>query len=489
MTVRVRMAPSPTGPFHVGGARTALFNWLFARRYGGRFILRIEDTDPERSSPVWVRSILEGLRWLGLDWDEGPEVGGDYGPYFQSQRLPLYREAAQRLLEEGKAYRCYCTPEELEAMRQEQRRRGIVAPKYDRRCRFLTEERRRRLEAEGRRPVLRLAMPEEGETAWNDLIRGPIVFQNQELQDVVLMKSDGLPTYNFAAVVDDSAMAITHVIRGEDHISNTPVQIRIAAALGYPSPAFAHLPLLLGKDRSKLSKRHMATELRAYAEEGYLPEAMFNFLALLGWAPGEGETQEIFRREELIRRFSLEGIHKAGAVFDLEKLEWMNGVYIRSLSPAELTERCLPYLRRAGLVGEEVGPQERAWLEKVISLEQERMKKLGEVVELTRFFFGEEVEIEPEAWEKWLSRPGTKGLLEELLHRLERLPCFDAASIEEAIRGLAAERGLGAGKVIHPTRVAVTGRMVGPGLFETMAVLGREKCLLRLQRTLERLKD
>jgi len=467
--------------FHVGSAHTALFNWLFARHHGGVFILRIEDTDRERSTPEAVKTILDGLRWLGLDWDEGPEVGGPYAPYFQSQRRARYQQAAQELLARGLAYRCYTTPEELEQMRAQQRARGIKSPKYDRRHRDLTPQQERAFQAEGRQPVVRFKTPLTGKTGFTDLIRGPIRVDNRELDDFVLLKANGDPTYNFAVVVDDMDMQITHVIRGEDHISNTPKQLLLWRAFGATPPQFAHLPLLLGPDRRKLSKRHGAVNLLDYAAQGYLPEAMFNFLALIGWSPGGGETQEIFRREELVARFRLDQVAKAGAVFDLRKLDAINAVYLRRLSVTELTELCLPYLRRAGLVDETLTPGEREWLEQVMALEQERLKRLEEIVDFTRFFFGEEVEIEERARRQWLTRPGTADLLATLHARLAALTSFTAADIEKVVRGLAEERGLSAAKVIHPTRVAVTGRTVGPGLFELMEVLGQERCSRRLQ--------
>jgi len=467
--------------FHVGSAHTALFNWLFARHHGGVFILRIEDTDRERSTPEAVKTILDGLRWLGLDWDEGPEVGGPHAPYFQSQRRARYQQAAQELLARGLAYRCYTTPEELEQMRAQQRARGIKSPKYDRRHRDLTPQQERAFQAEGRQPVVRFKTPLTGKTGFTDLIRGPIRVDNRELDDFVLLKANGDPTYNFAVVVDDMDMQITHVIRGEDHISNTPKQLLLWRAFGATPPQFAHLPLLLGPDRRKLSKRHGAVNLLDYAAQGYLPEAMFNFLALIGWSPGGGETQEIFRREELVARFRLDQVAKAGAVFDLRKLDAINAVYLRRLSVTELTELCLPYLRRAGLVDETLTPGEREWLEQVMALEQERLKRLEEIVDFTRFFFGEEVEIEERARRQWLTRPGTADLLATLHARLAALTSFTAADIEKVVRGLAEERGLSAAKVIHPTRVAVTGRTVGPGLFELMEVLGQERCSRRLQ--------
>lgn len=484
--LRVRMAPSPTGGFHVGNAHTALFNWLLARRQGGVFVLRIEDTDRSRSTPENVQRILQSLRWLGLDWDEGPEVGGNYGPYFQSERLDRYREVVELLLAQGAAYRCYCTPEEVDQQRAEQKARGLASPRYDRRCRTLTPDQEAAYVAQGRRPVVRFKVPLTGVTAWDDEIVGPTEYRNAELDDLVILKSDGYPSYNLAAVVDDHDMQISLVLRGADHISNTPKQLLIYQALNWEPPRFAHMPLLLGPDRTKLSSRHGAVNLMDYADQGYLPEAMFNFLALVGWSPGEGETREVFSRQELVNLFSLERVVRAPAVFDVAKLNAINGVYIRNLEVADLTERCLPYLRAAGLIGDTLSAEERRWLEQVIALEQDRLRRLDEVVEAISFFFGEGVEITPEAEQKWLASPESQKVLRGVLERLEGLETFSSEEIEGTLRNLAEELGVSAAKVIHPTRAAVTGRTRGPGLFELMALLGRERCCHRLKAVLER---
>ncbi len=468
--VRVRIAPSPTGYLHVGTARTALFNWLFARKEGGKFLLRIEDTDRERSKPEFERDIIEGLQWLGLDWDE-PIV-------YQSQRLELYRQEAQRLLEMGKAYPCFCPPEELERRRQEMLAKGIT-PKYDRRCRRLSPEERERLMKEGRPFVLRFAMPLEGEISFHDIIRGEIRFANRELDDFIVVKSDGFPTYNFACVVDDHAMGITHVIRGEDHISNTPRQLHLYAALGYEPPQFAHLPLLLGPDRSKLSKRHGAVSLSEYRRMGILPEAMVNFLALLGWYPRD--QREIKSREELIAEFDLREVKASGAIFDLEKLLWMNGHYIRQKPVDELARLLVPYFAEQGWLHDPPTDEEWRYLLQVTPLVQERMRTLQEAVELAEFFY-----CEPESYDEkaraQLSKDGVAELLSELSNRLDKLAEFSVERVEETVRQLAAERGIKAAEVIHPTRAAVTGRMEGPSLFHLMAVLGKERCVGRLRR-------
>ena len=484
--IRVRMAPAPTGMFHVGSARTALFNWLFARGCGGKFILRIEDTDLIRSTPEATSEIVQALRYLGLDWDEGPEVGGDYGPYLQSQRLDRYREQAERLLAQGAAYPCYCLPDELKQRRQEMQSRG-EEPKYDRKCRQLSESDRKQLEGEGRSPALRFAMPDSGATSFRDLIRGVVEFQNALLDDFVIMKSDGRPTYNFAVVVDDTDMAISHVIRGEDLLSSTPRQLLLCQALGISPPQFAHLPLLLGSDRAKLSKRHGATALTWYRDEGYLPEAMVNFLALLGWSPGE--DREIFSRQELIERFSLEGVGKSGSVFDLEKLQWMNGHYLRTCSLSRLTDLALPYLQKDGLMPQQISSELRQYAEQVIGLEQERAKVLSEIPGLTEFFFQEDFPYDPKAVKKRLATPEAIDLLERVRDKLESLEQFDQASVEQAIRELIAELGISGGQVIHPVRVALSGRAVGPGLFEMIEVLGKERTLSRLDRAIKTFRE
>jgi len=479
--VRVRMAPSPTGPLHVGGARTALFNWLFARANQGVFVLRIEDTDRVRSTPEYEKNILDSLTWLGLTWDEGPSVGGPYGPYYQMQRLNTYGEATDKLLASGDAYYCYCTTEELEAER-EMARRSKTAYRYSRRCRGLTPEQRRRLEAQGRKPVVRFAMPLSGTVAFDDLIRGHIVFDNAELDDLVIVKSDGIPTYNFAAVVDDSTMRITHVIRGEDHISNTPKQINMYYALGEEVPLFAHLPMILGPDRSKLSKRHGAASITEYADAGYLPEAMVNYLALLGWS--YDEKREIFTKEELAQLFSIERVGKTGAIFNIEKLDWMNGYYIRQLSMDDLYNRSLPFLQKAGLAPEKPNADEERYIRSVLALEQERLKKLGELPELTEFFFIEDIHYDPVLLvSKGLTPAEAHAAIAQAKERIEAVP-FDVAELEHALRELAEDLGMKTGQLFGALRVAITGRTVAPPLFQTMYVLGKNRTLLRVEKAL-----
>lgn len=482
--VRVRMAPSPTGLFHVGSARTALFNWLFARHHGGVFVLRIEDTDLVRSKPEFVQNILESLRWLGLDWDEGPEVDGPYGPYFQMQRLDTYRAAVEKLLAAGTAYHCYCTPEELEADR-ERARLAKIAYRYSRRCRTLLPEQRSAFEADGRKPVIRFAMPSEGSVDFDDLIRGHISFANSELDDLVIVKSDGIPTYNFAVVIDDVTMAITHVIRGEDHISNTPKQIHIFKALGYSIPEFGHLPMILGPDRSRLSKRHGAASIAEYAEMGYLPEALVNYLALLGWS--FDDKTELFTKEELIRHFSIERVGKTGAIFNIEKLDWMNGHYIRQLDLDDLTRRVLPFLREAGLVAAEQLPSDQfEYVKAVVGLLQERLKRLGEAPELSEFFFQEPSEYDAALLvSKGLTPAQTRVALTEAKGRILSLRQFGVSELEHTMRALAESLGMKTGQLFGALRVAITGRTVAPPLFQTMSILGRDKTIARIDRAIE----
>jgi glutamyl-tRNA synthetase len=468
----------------VGTARTALFNYLFARQSGGKFVLRIEDTDQVRSTAEAVETIFAGLRWLELDWDEGPEKGGPFGPYLQSERLPLYDEQAQRLLDSDAAYECFCTAEEL-SERREQMLKQKQDPKYDGRCRSLTATQREELRGGGRRPALRLRTPQTGATSWKDLIRDEVSFGNALLDDFVIRKSDGFPTYNFAVVVDDATMAISHVIRGEDGLSNTPRQLLLYEALGYQPPLFGHVPLLLGTDRSKLSKRHGATSLEEFRQRGVVPDCMLNFLALLGWSAGAGEDGEIFSREELIARFELSAVNKAGAVFDHEKLEWMNGCYLRALSVEALAELAIPVLVEAGLIGRTPAGMDRGKVREVLSLTQERVKLLSELPDMTRYFFTADFEYDPKAESKWLTKPETGDTLRGLIAALDSIPELTHESLEEAVRELAEQAGLSAAKVIHPCRVAVTGRTFGPGLFELMVVLGKAECVQRLRRALD----
>lgn len=475
--VRVRFAPSPTGELHVGSGRTALFNWLFARHHNGAFILRIEDTDQMRSTEESLGGILKSLRWLGLQWDEGPEVGGDFGPYFQMKRLHLYREAAQRLLDGEKAYFCYCTPQELKERREAALARG-EPPRYDRRCR--DPKYRKAKAAEGRKPATRIAMPLEGETVVQDLVRGEVRFPNTELEDLVLLRADGTPTYNFAVVIDDLAMRISHVIRADEHLANTPKQIQIYRALGEEPPEFAHVSILLAPDRTKLSKRHGATAVHEFARAGFLAEAMVNYLALLGWS--YDDKTEIFTREELIAYFTLERIVVSPAIFSHEKLAWMNGVYIRSLPPDILAERLLPFLRDAGLEPDQVTVQ------RITPLIQERIKVLSEAPTLVDFFFRADLEYEPRLLlGKGLTAPQAEEALSRARGTLVALLTFDEAHIEPALRALAQSMGWEPGQLFGVLRVAVTGKTVAPPLFGTLAVLGKERVRGRIDFALKQL--
>ncbi|MFC1872119.1 glutamate--tRNA ligase [Chloroflexota bacterium] len=483
--VRTRFAPSPTGLPHVGNIRTAMFAWLMAKHFGGSFVLRIEDTDVARTVPGAMETIMDGLCWLGLDWDEGPGKGGDVGPYLQSERLGLYQAAAERLVAQGDAYYCYCTPERLTEMRTAQ-----VAhkqpPGYDRRCRHLTEEQRAELAKSGVTPVVRFAIPREGKTEFTDLIYGDLSFENANIDDFVILKSDGYPTYHLASVADDSAMQISHVIRAEEWISSTPRHLMIYRALGLTPPKFIHHPMILGPDKAKLSKRHGSVSILEYREMGYLPETMFNFLALIGWSLDD--KTELMTCEEMIRFFSLDRIGKTGAVFNRDKLDWMNGVYIRGLSVAELTERALPFLEK-GLPQSIPRPLDRAEIEGMIPLVQERAKTLVELPELIDFFFGDEVEYEtPLLIVKKMEKASALAALTATLAAVEPQTEFTEESLEPVMRVLAETLQIKTGQLFGTVRVAVTGKTATPPLFETMVVLGREKCLRRLKAAIAKLE-
>ncbi|HDP69626.1 MAG TPA: glutamate--tRNA ligase [Actinobacteria bacterium] len=475
--VRVRFAPSPTGVLHIGGARTALYNWLFARHHGGKFILRIEDTDKNRSTEEAIKAINISLKWLGLDWDEGPEIEGSYGPYRQTERLPFYEETVKKLINAGMAYKCYCSPEELEKRRKSALKAG-KPPGYDGRCKKLTEKEQKNYEREGRNCAIRFACPKEEKTIVSDVIRGDILFQNSVLEDFVLIRSNGLPTYNFAAVVDDAAMKITHVIRGIDHLSNTPKQILLYLTLDLPVPAFAHLPMILGSDGKPLSKRHGATSVEEYKKEGYLPEAILNYLALLGWSYDEKTT--IFSIQDLIEKFSLEKVSKNPAIFDNTKLQWMNGCYIRELSTDKLTDFLIPIWVDAGFFekSSDFGIEK---LKMITTLVQERMKCLTDVLELTDFFFKEEIEIESKVADKVLRKPEVLRVLKTASDKLKEIEKFDIENVEAVLRSIPAELDIKPKFVFQPIRVAVTGKTVSPPLFETIEVFGKKKTLKRLK--------
>jgi glutamyl-tRNA synthetase len=473
---RLRFAPSPTGYLHVGGARTALFNYLFARRHGGAFILRIEDTDVERSSADMVTGILDGMRWLGLEWDEGPEVGGPHAPYFQSERLERYRVLAGELVAAGRAYYCYCTAERLQAARQEAEAAG-AAWTYDRRCLSLSAEERSALEAAGAPRAIRFRVP-DGTTRFDDLVHGPIAFENANIEDFVILRSDGYPTYHLSVVADDLDMRITHVIRGDDHISNTPKHVLLFEAFVVPTPAFGHVPLILGTDKKRLSKRHGATSVTEYARQGYLPEAMVNFLALLGWSPGT--DQELFARDELVAAFALDGISGGNAVFNPEKLDWMNAQHLLRLPPDELVRRVRPELEAAGLWSDDLQDERRAWFDRLLALLLPRVKRLGEFAPQATPFLGEIEGYDPAAVSKHLGSPGIAEHVRAIADAYRTLDPFDEPATEAALRALAESRGVKFGALVHATRIALTGRAVSPGLFETLVLIGRERSVRRL---------
>ncbi|MDT9754700.1 glutamate--tRNA ligase [Heyndrickxia coagulans] len=479
--IRVRYAPSPTGFLHIGNARTALFNYLFARSKGGKFIIRIEDTDQKRNVEGGVESQLKYLKWLGIDWDESIDVGGEYGPYRQSERLDIYKKYYEELLDRGLAYKCYCTEEELEAEREAQLARGEM-PRYSGKCRHLTEEDRKRLEAEGRKPSLRFHVPEGKVYTFNDIVKGEVSFESDGIGDFVIVKKDGMPTYNFAVAIDDHLMKISHVLRGDDHISNTPKQLMIYEAFGFEPPVFGHMTLIVNEHRKKLSKRDgsIIQFIEQYAELGYLPEALFNFIAMLGWSP-KGE-EEIFSREEFIQIFDPERLSKSPALFDRQKLAWMNNQYMKKLDLDKVVELALPHLVKAGLVPENRTPEEEQWVRKLISLYQEQMSYGAEIVELSKpLFFTDEITYDDEAKEI-LSGEHVPEVLRAFLEELDRIEPFEAGEIKKAIKAVQKATGQKGKKLFMPIRVAVSGQTHGPELQSLIELLGREKVKKRLER-------
>lgn len=471
--VRVRFAPSPTGYLHIGNARTALFNYLFARKNSGRFILRIEDTDTERSKKEYEDAILEDLKWLGLNWDEGPDVGGDFGPYRQTERLQLYKDYADKLVLEGKAYRCWCTKEEIEnrISKETQKISG-----YDNYCRNLSKNQIDKFQEEGRKPVIRFRVPEK-DIVVNDIIRGTVIFERGALNDFVIMKSNGIPTFHFAVVIDDLLMQITHVIRGEDHLSNTPKHIVIFEALGYRPPSFAHMSMTLGPDRTRLSKRHGATSVRQYRENGYISEAVFNYLALLGWS--SKDNQEIFSKEQLISEFSLEACNRSNAVFDPAKLLWMNSNYIRMKTSSEIFELSLPFFEEEGFSKNEI-TKHRKIIERVIEIEKEKLKTLKDVPERTLYFVKDNISWNSELLKKF-KNPANEKILSEIKKIFETIEIFEKDNIEQSIRKFCEEKNLKTSEVFHPLRFALSGQTKGPGLFELIEILGKTICIKRIE--------
>lgn len=461
--VRTRFAPSPTGYLHIGGARTALFNWLFAKHHGGKFILRIEDTDRERSKQEYLNDILQSLLWLGLRWDEGP--------YFQSERMELYREWAFKLLEEGKAYRCYCTPEELEQMRKKALEEGRK-PKYDWRCRDRKDHPEEPF-------AIRFKVPFDGVTVVEDLLRGKVSFKNEELDDLIILRSDGTPTYNFCVVIDDALMGITHVIRGDDHLNNTPKQVLLYMALGFDPPKFAHVPLILGTDRTRLSKRHGATAVSAYREMGFLPEAMVNYLARLGWSHGD---QEIFSVEELIEKFSLENVSRSPAVFDPDKLLWLNSHYIKALPAEEVARRLIYHLEKRGLEVEF-----DAKLVEAVRTLQPRSRTLEEMAEQTLIYYMPPSSYDEEATKKYFTDKG-RTFLQAFKESLKEIP-FSPEDLEKTFRSLSDSIGLKTRDAAQAVRLSLTGKTVSPGLFEVMLIIGKEECIRRIEKAIQWISD
>ncbi len=483
--VRVRFAPSPTGYLHIGGVRTALFDYLLARHTGGTFVLRIEDTDRSRYEPNACREIYESLRWLGLEWDEGPEVGGPHAPYVQSERTALYREHAEKLLDSGHAYRCFCTPERLAEVRAEQEKAKSSKVGYDRHCRDLDEQDVRRLVETGTPYVVRFRIPPGRKVGFEDAIRGAISYRTDVLEDQVLLKSDGFPTYHLASVVDDREMAISHVLRGEEWIASTPLHLLMYEAFGWEPPVFAHVPVILSKDGGKLSKRKGAMSALEYRAQGFLPDAMVNFLALVGWAPGD--DREKMSREELIEAFSLERVSPKAAVLDEQKLEWLNGQYLAELPVEAVAEQVVGEWRERGWVDAGAGADEPR-LRTIVELMKARCRKVTDIAPNAAYFFVDPEEYEEKAARKHFGE-GAEGLLGELAGVLEKTEPFEHQGLEEAYRVLAEGRGMGAGKVIHPTRLAVSGVSFGPGLFEMLEVLGRQTVVRRIRRAQEWLRE
>ena len=463
--IRTRFAPSPTGHLHIGSARTALFNWLFSRHHGGKFILRIEDTDKVRSTEESTQGIFEAMKWLGLDWDE--EV------YYQSQRTDIYREQLKTLLSQGKAYRCYCDPDELEVKRKQAFKQG-EKPKYDGKCRELTKE------YPDKPFAIRFKSPESGQTEVNDLIKGTIVFENSELDDLIICRRDGTPTYNFVVVVDDVTMGITHIIRGDDHVNNTPRQILLYQALNYQLPQFAHMPLTLGKDKARLSKRHGATSVMAYKEMGYLPQAVINFLVRLGWSYGD---QEIFSKDELVDKFSLENVGKSAGIFNPDKLLWLNSHYIKEASDENLARLLTPFLEKR-----EVKVDDLQYLAKVIKGFKERSKTLEEMADAALFYFKDEIDYQTKAVKKFLTLKAV-DIFTEAISYFERAENFSEGEIEAIFNKITSERNISLGQIAQPHRVALTGSTASPGIYEVISNLGKERVIKRLKDAIALIKN
>ena len=484
--VRVRFAPSPTGYLHIGGARTALFNWLFARHHRGTYVLRIDDTDEKRSTEESMRQIYDSFRWLGLDWDEGEDVGGPYGPYVQSKRGGVYRKYVQNLIDSGNAYHCYCTPEELETMRkQAQAEKRPLS--YNRKCLNLTDEARQKLEAEGRKPVVRIKIP-DAPTVVQDMILGESKFSPSALEDEVIVRSNGSPRYNLTSMIDDHEMNITHVIRSVEHLSNTPKQIVIAQALGFDLPQFAHAPMVCDSQGKKLSKRQHGdiVAVSQYREDGYLPEALINFIVKLGWS--YDDTQEIFSVDELIEKFELKRVGKSNAIFNLKKLQWLNNHYVMERTLSARTDAVIPFLQRDGFLETELSPERRTWLEQIVEAVGDRLNTLADITEQTSYFFTDDFSYNPQAVKKWWKGDDLGGTLEGLRDVLATVEPFALEEVEAAVWGYTEAHDLKRVQAMQPLRVALTGKSFGPGLFEIIVLLGAEQVLERINRAVDYIK-
>ncbi|WKV08781.1 glutamate--tRNA ligase [Thermoanaerobacterium sp. CMT5567-10] len=473
--IRVRFAPSPTGNLHIGGARTALFNWLFARHNNGKMILRVDDTDLERSTGDSMKAIVDGLKWLGIDWDEGP--------IYQSKRLDLYKNYADKLVKEGKAYYCFCTKEELDEMRKEAQKAG-KPPMYTGECRNLSADEVKRYMDEGKKYVIRLKVPKEGKTIVHDIIRGDVEFDNSTFDDFIIMKSDNMPTYNFATVIDDYDLKISHIIRGEEHLSNTPKQILIYEALGFEKPNFAHVSMILAPDRSKLSKRHGATSVQEFRDLGYLPEAIINYITLLGWIPSDGE--EVFTTEKSISEFTLDRVSKNPAIYDTKKLTWLNGIYIRNCDIDRLTKEVIPFLINKGLIGDNY---DYDYIKKIVSAVREREKTLNEIADAMSYYFNDEFDYDEKGVKKYFEKDGVDNILKEAIEVLDKVDDFNLVETEKAYRDLIEKLDIKSGDLFHPTRLAISGRTFGPGLFDIMELLGKEKTIERIEKAIKYIEN
>lgn len=473
--VRVRFAPSPTGNLHIGGARTALFNWLFARHNNGKMILRVDDTDLERSTGDSMKAIIDGLKWLGIDWDEGP--------IYQSKRLDLYKNYADKLVKEDKAYYCFCTKEELDEMRKEAQKTG-KPPMYSGKCRNLSADEVKKYMDEGKKYVVRLKVPKEGKTTVHDIIRGDVEFDNSTFDDFIIMKSDNMPTYNFATVIDDYDLKISHIIRGEEHLSNTPKQILIYDALGFEKPSFAHVSMILAPDRSKLSKRHGATSVQEFRDLGYLPEAIINYITLLGWIPSDGE--EVFSTEKSISEFTLDRVSKNPAIYDTKKLTWLNGIYIRDCDIDRLTKEVIPFLINKGLIGDNY---DYDYIKKVVSAVREREKTLNEIAEAMSYYFNDEFDYDEKGVKKYFEKDGVDNILKEAIEVLDKVDDFNLVETEKAYRDLIEKLDIKSGDLFHPTRLAISGRTFGPGLFDIMELLGKKKTIERIKKAIKYIEN